>query len=166
MKFLTIMYSDAITTYQEAAIFSADPKELTRMLYEGAIDAVGEARQCFDRGEVLQRGRKVAKAINILDELASSLDFEAAPEISRKLVTLYAYLREQLTKAHAKRTRAEYDEAERILGTMLEAWRGVCAKVNRSAEDEVEDRQEFVRDLTGLAFHLESAGEATRSWSL
>ncbi|MCX6623942.1 MAG: flagellar export chaperone FliS [Acidobacteria bacterium] len=160
------MYSDALTTYQEAAIFSADPKELTRMLYEAAIDAVRQARDCFDSGDILQRGRKVAKAINIIDELAVSLDFDASPEISRKLVTLYAYLRRQLTQAHATRTRAEYNEAEQILGTMLEGWRGVCSKLGRSTENEVEDQEAFSHELAGLAFHLESAGQATRSWSL
>lgn len=166
MKFVTTMYSDALTTYQEAAIFSADPKELTRMLYEAALDAVRDARRCFDRGDILGRGRQVAKTVNILDELASSLDFDASPALSRKLVTLYAYLRQQLTKAHASRTRAEYDEAERLLATMLEAWRGVCEKLGESSEAEADNRTEFSEDLFSLAFHVENAGPATRSWSL
>ncbi len=166
MKIVTAMYSDALTTYQEAAIYSADPKELTRMLYEAALDAVRDARSCLDRGDILARGRKVAKAINILDELASSLDFDSSPVLSRKLVTLYAYLRQQLTKAHAHRTRAEYIEAERILGTMLEGWRGVCDKLSGSGDPEFNEQAEFSHDLSTLAFHLESASPATRSWSL
>lgn len=155
MVTVTTMYSEAITTYQEAAIYSADPKELTRMLYDGAIDAVRAARTAFDDGDVLERGRKVTKAINIIDELASSLDFTSSPAISRKLVTLYAYLREQLMKAHTKRTRTEYDEAERILRDMLEAWRGVCAQLGAPTDEEPEGHFAYPADT-----------ETTRSWSL
>jgi len=104
------MFPEALTTYQEAAIHSADPKALIRMLYEGALTAVEDARDCFDSGDVFERGRKVTKAVNIVDELASSLDFDSSPEISGKLVALYSYIRRQLTKAHAHRSRKEYTE--------------------------------------------------------
>ena len=44
-----------MATYFESDVLSADPVELVRMLYRGAIDAVEKARQHLRQGDIAAR---------------------------------------------------------------------------------------------------------------
>ena len=124
----------AKNAYLDSKADSADPLELVRMLYRGALDSVSSARRHLQDGDIGARGRQLSKATAILNELALSLNHAAGGEISRSLAEMYDYLQRLILKANFEQIEAPLVEAERLLATMLDAWEN-C----RSAVEETED---------------------------
>lgn len=76
MFFTTAMYANPYASSLETRILAATPMELVRMLYDGALEAVRAARGHLAAGRIPERGKSVAKAVEILTELAGSLNHE------------------------------------------------------------------------------------------
>ena len=114
-------------TYLENQVLSADPMELIRMLYQGALDAVRDARGHLASGDIRSRSNSISRAQAIIGELDGSLDHNAAPEISRNLASLYAYMRQRLTEANLRQKDAPLAETEGLLATLNDAWQRTSA---------------------------------------
>jgi len=111
--------------YLETEVLGADPVKLVCMLYRGAIEATSAARRHLEARQILERSRQIMRAMEILRELARSLDpqYEA---ISRPLGDLYAYMHGRLLEANAKQIDPPLAEVERLLSTLLDGWKSVA----------------------------------------
>jgi flagellar secretion chaperone FliS len=116
------MPSNPYAAYIEASVLTAEPVELVRTLYRGALDAVGEARACTAASDAAGRSAAVSKAVNILRELAFSLNPASDPGMARNLLELYDYMQRRLLEAHLERSEAPLAEVARLLATLSEAW--------------------------------------------
>jgi len=121
------MPSNPYTAHIEASVLTAEPVELVRTLYRGALDAVGDARVCIGGGDPAGRSAAVSKAVNILRELAFSLNPESEPGMARNLLELYDYMQRRLLAAHLERSEAPLVEVTGLLATLAEAWEHVEA---------------------------------------
>ena len=65
------------------------------------------------------------KAISMIGELQTALDFEKGGEIAVSLDRLYDYLLRRLTEANANRDPAPLEEIIRLLGMLESAWQEV-----------------------------------------
>jgi flagellar protein FliS len=108
--------------YLEAEVLSANPLQLTIMLYRAAIDSIAAARRHLHSGEIRERSLRITKALEIVSELTQSLDHEAGGEISRNLAELYAYMQTRLIEANTQQAEPPLAEVERLLSALLEAW--------------------------------------------
>ena len=115
-------HTDPYQTYIEGSFLGTNPVRLIVALYEGAIDSVGRARTCFEHGDIWGRGQAVSRAVNILAELISSLDHTKGGEMSANLKRLYDYMQRRLLEAHATKTKEPFNEVEKLLSDLLEAW--------------------------------------------
>lgn len=106
----------------EASVLEAEPVELVRTLYRAALDAVNNARVCVAAGDVAGRAAAVSKAVNILRELAFSLNPESEPGMARNLLELYDYMQRRLLVAHLEPSEAPLVEVAGLLATLAEAW--------------------------------------------
>lgn len=104
-------------------MLSATPAKLVRMLYEAALRAVTEAIAAVDAGDIGLRSQKIAKAVSIVNELATSLNVPAAGQWGRDLVELYDYMARRLHAANFEQCRQPLDEVHKLLETLLEGWR-------------------------------------------
>ena len=111
--------------YLESRILSADPVELVCILYEHAILAVEDARDCMGRGDIASRSKAISKAIAIIGELESSLDHKAGGEVARNLARLYQYIRIRLLVANRNQDAKPLIEVERLLNTVSDAWNAI-----------------------------------------
>ncbi|HUA60265.1 MAG TPA: flagellar export chaperone FliS [Verrucomicrobiae bacterium] len=111
--------------YLETRVFSADGLELVRMLYQAAIGAVAEARQCLVDRDIPARSRAINKTHRILTELTVSLDFERGGEVSRGLARLYDYMSRRLIEANSHQVDAPLAEVLGLLSTLAEGWNGI-----------------------------------------
>lgn len=118
--------------YIEDAILNSHPLGLVVALYEGAIDACVVARTCIVNRDIPGRTKAVNKVVNILDELMRSLNDEKGGEISQNLRRLYVYIVGLLTQANRRQDAAPLTEAEKLLSTMLEGWKGANARFEAS----------------------------------
>jgi len=116
------MLNNPYAAHIEASVLTAEPVELVRTLYRGALAAVGDARACVVAGDVAGRSAAVSKAVNILRELAFSLNPESEPGMARNLLELYDYMQRRLLAAHLERSEAPLGEVAALLATLAEAW--------------------------------------------
>lgn len=120
--------------YLEAEVLNAEPLKLVLMLYRAAIDAVAAARRHVRQGNIRERSRSITRAMEIVNELALSLNHAAGGDISRNLAELYAYMQARLIEANTQQTEPPLAEVETLLSTLLEAWRGAEPSAKPSTE--------------------------------
>jgi flagellar secretion chaperone FliS len=114
-------YLDA---YLEGRILSADPLELIRLLYQGAADAVRQARRSLAEGDIAGRSQAISRAYEIVAELAGSLDLTQGGEFGDRLLRLYDYLQRRLIEANLQQTDGPLAEVLGLLSTLAEGWQG------------------------------------------
>jgi len=127
-------------SYQEAEILSADPLQLVRLLYRGALDEIVGARGCLAKRDIAGRARAINKAIRIVAELALSLNHEQGGSISRDLVELYDYIQRLLIDANCRQVDEPLAEAHKLMTTLQEAWDNCVPPAHRrkGAEEDCE----------------------------
>ena len=119
--------------YRQGRILTADPLELVRLLYQGAVDAVTKARTHLAKGEILERSAAVTRAMEIVTELNGSLNHADGGEISRNLERLYAYMLQRLLEANLKQIDKPLAEVLGLLTTLAEAWTTIADNQGRRA---------------------------------
>src|SRR3984885_9278840 len=121
--------TDPHKEYVVSRVAAATPVELTRMLYEGAVQAVREALTAHRGGDILARGNAVTKAVQILGELRFSLRRDVAPQYCDTLSGLYGYLQNRLIQAHAEKSESILQEVLKLIQTLLEGWIGAMGNL-------------------------------------
>jgi flagellar secretion chaperone FliS len=116
--------------YIASRVAAATPVELTRMLFETALQAVGEALTAHRGGDILARGNAVTKAVQILGELRFSLRRDVAPQYCDTLSGLYGYLQNRLIQAHAEKSESMLQEVLKLIQTLLDGWIGAMHNLN------------------------------------
>jgi flagellar protein FliS len=111
--------------YLETRILSAAPLELVSLLYQGALDALHDARKYLAEGDIQARSQSISKVTGIVSELEASLNHQAGGSISQGLAELYQYMRLRLLEANIRQDDAMLGEVQALLATMAEAWRGI-----------------------------------------
>jgi flagellar protein FliS len=91
-------------------------------MYEKVLEALEQARRSLSRGDIEARSAAISKASEILNELALSVNHEGGGEISRNLVELYNYIQQLLQRANFEQSEPPLAEAQRLVGTLLDAW--------------------------------------------
>lgn len=120
------MVNDIRDAYLESKVMAADPVELIRMLYEGALKSIGEARRLLNAGDIRGRSRAITKTTEFLAELVSSLDTAKGGEIALRLNQLYGYMLQRLADANREQAEMPLIEVANLLATLDEAWAEVA----------------------------------------
>lgn len=114
-------------TYVEAEVLTANPVRLIEILFDLGISTIEKARECCRTGDIVSRGRLVTKGVEVLAELANSLDFEAGGELASNYARLYDYCQRRLLEAHVKQSEPMLIEVQSLLGEIREAWQAVVS---------------------------------------
>ena len=125
-------YLDAELNYQQERIERSTPLQLTCILYEGAIQAVEQARTFLKQGDILARGRAIARAQSILLELIESLDRKKGGEFATRMGLLYDYMLAKLGEAHSQQTVEPLKEVDRLLKDLFESWQQIAGAESAS----------------------------------
>lgn len=118
----------------ETGVMGASPHRLIVMLYQGARQAIAQARMHVQMGNVPARGEAIGKAIQIVESgLQLSLNVDAGGEIAERLNALYSYMSRRLLEANIKQSEAMLVEVDGLLATLEEAWIGIAPEIARMA---------------------------------
>ena len=114
-------------TYRANAILTASPGQLVLMLYDGALKAIGLAKEAFaqpdgDPRRIEAINAQLLKAQAILGELQSGLNLEAGGEFARTMHRLYDYHNRRLFEANLKKQIEPVIEVERLVRELRDAW--------------------------------------------
>ena len=122
------MISNAYERYAEANLLSASPLQLVVILYECACENVNAACAFSRAGDHAGRGRAINRTLDVLLELIASCDDTA--EMSKRLLSLYAYIQSRLIEAHLEQSEEKLHEVAGLLRTMLDGWRQIATAAN------------------------------------
>ena len=111
----------------ETGVMAANPHKLILMLYDGALQSVGVAKQAMLDGRTATKGEAISKAMEIIDNgLRASLDLEGGAEIAQRLAALYNYMCERLLHANLHDDPAALDEVRALLLELKGAWEEIA----------------------------------------
>ena len=111
--------------YQKSTIDTSDKVRIISLLFDGAINYIKLGRIKMGENNISGKGLYIGKATAIVGELTSSLNMEEGGEIARNLRRLYDFVLDRLLKANLKNDVIALDEAEKVLQTLREGWKGM-----------------------------------------
>jgi flagellar protein FliS len=112
----------AANPYLEMSIRTASPVQLVVHLYDGALRFVRQAKEHHAAERPLERGRAISRAMAVVHELSSSLDFEQGPEVASRLAALYRFATDQLFEANRAQRGECLDAVITTLEPLRDAW--------------------------------------------
>jgi flagellar protein FliS len=127
---MTVNAASVIKTYAkngvESGVNAADPHKLISMLYQGALQAIANAKNGIISEDVSAKSSSISKAISIIDEgLNASLDKSVGGELVQNLSSLYEYMIIRLLTANLKNDMNALDEVTRLLSDLKDAWESI-----------------------------------------
>jgi flagellar protein FliS len=107
----------------ETAVAQASPHQLVLLLFDGAIDAVADARMRMDSGDIPGKGRAIGRASRIIGEgLLPALDMERGGQIALNLRGLYEYMMKRLLESNLNNRTEILGEVMSLLNELRGAW--------------------------------------------
>jgi len=106
----------------QSAVNDASPHMLIAMLFRGALDNIAVARGAIERGEAALKGEKIGRAIDIVDNLRSSLDMSVGGDVAQNLKDLYDYMEGRLLTANMDDSAQALEEVSSLLGEIAQGW--------------------------------------------
>ena len=114
----------------QTGVMGASPHRLITMLYQGARQAIAQARMHQQQNNIAARGMAIGKAISIIESgLQQALNKDAGGEIAERLDALYTYMSRRLLEANIRKDEAMLVEVDNLLATLVEAWVGFGPEV-------------------------------------
>lgn len=114
---------NAAMAYQNNKVNTANPAELTLMLYEGAIKFCNMAVIGLEEKNIAKTNNNIVKAENIITHLRSTLDFKYP--VAQEFENVYAYVQDGLISANIKKDKEKLEEVIGIIREMRDAWKEV-----------------------------------------
>jgi flagellar protein FliS len=127
------MSNHAGDSYFATQVLTAPPHKLQRMLLEGALRHGRRAEQLLAAGHHAAGDEALIRSQEIMAELIASLRPELAPELVRKVASVYVFVHRLLISAQTRHDLGKLREALSLLELECETWRQVCHQVDGSA---------------------------------
>lgn len=121
-------YGSYHATNLESQTARATPVELVLVLTDGLLEELARARGHIVGKRYEQKATSLDKCTQIINGLASSLDFEQGGEVVANLGKLYDYCAARLYRAGVDMDPAVIDEVVGLLTTIRTGWQGVHDK--------------------------------------
>lgn len=117
---------------------SASPERLILMLFDGALDAMGRAKEGFKAECPKQRNEAISnnliKAQNIFAELQRSLRMDKGGEFAEEMYRLYDFYTLKLNEANFKKIEAPIDTVIELFTEIRDAWAEMLSKQTIKAQ--------------------------------
>ena len=114
--------------YQQTQIMTSSSVQIIVLLYDAAIQSIESARAGIESNNLPEKGRTIGKAISIVGELNSVLDFERGGDIATSLRRLYEYMLAELVTANIRNDARYLAGPLRCLITLREGWQEVAVQ--------------------------------------
>lgn len=122
------MYEGATESYRQTNFLSADPLKLVRMCYGGAIGSLKLSRDAYIARDYAAKGNALIKALDIINELSTSLDMKRGGEVAKNLRALYLFMTQALLDADLKKNLKVFDDVIRMLEELQSAWQEIASE--------------------------------------
>ncbi len=117
---------DAVAAYQENSVATQSRSRIIVLLYEGAIKFMKQAILALEQQDYEAKGRYIAKAQDIINELNAVLNMEVGGEIAKNLRSLYVFMDTYLSKANSQRDIEMLNDVINIMEELNQAWKEIA----------------------------------------
>lgn len=121
--------SNPYQKYQENAILTASPAELTLMLYNGCLKFIGLAKLAMEKKDIEGKHINLTKAQDIITELMVTLNMDY--DIAKDMYRLYDYIRRRMIEANIKNDISILTEVEGLVRNFRDPWKEAMQIVKR-----------------------------------
>ncbi|WP_438316148.1 flagellar export chaperone FliS [Sporosarcina sp. FA9] len=118
-------------TYQNNAVNTSTPGELTLMLYNGCLKFIEQAKRALDDNKIEEKNSAIQKAQAIINELMLTLDTKVP--VAQNMLILYEFANSRLIDGNIKNDPALFDEASTIIMEFRDTWKQVI-QINRQKQ--------------------------------
>lgn len=108
--------------YKQSSVNTAPPGKLVIMLYDGLLRFMNEASDAISSNQVEKAHFSLVKAQDIVLELRSTLNMNAAPEIAENLYNLYSFFYSKLVDANREKSTQHLSDIRGMLVDLRDAF--------------------------------------------
>ncbi len=119
--------------YKRTSVETSPPGKLLIMLYNGCIRNIENARTAINEKNPGLAHEQIVKAQDIIIELMATLNMDY--DISRRLLSVYDYIYNQMVEANIKKDVELLDEIQVFLVDLRNTWQDAIGKVQTSSPD-------------------------------
>ena len=123
------MYPTGAARYREVEVLTMHPAQRVVLLYSHLLAHLRISRALTESREFEARADRLCRAMEIVEELAVSLDHEAGGAIAANLQSLYGYFLSELIRLGRVSDPLAFDSLIRMLGELHSAWAQAAAQV-------------------------------------
>ncbi|SEK49689.1 flagellar protein FliS [Colwellia chukchiensis] len=105
-----------------SSLLESNPHQIILMMFDGMLQGIAVAKGAIERKDYELKAKSISKAINILQALRQSLDFESQPEISNNFDVMYSYCIDKLTDISVSLDVDGFAEVVDMLKPLRDAW--------------------------------------------
>lgn len=128
-----MMQSNAINSYnkvaRDAQVEGASPHELVKIMFDELLKALDQGVVLIEKGDIAGKSERISRALNILNALDASLDFDEGGDISVGLAQIYGHCKQKVVTAHVRNDVEAIKEAKTIINDIAEAWTQIGEQV-------------------------------------
>jgi flagellar protein FliS len=114
-------YQQPIQAYQNNSVNTANPGELTLMLYNGALKFLKQTKASIAENKWDKAHEYNMRVQDIIQELMVTLD-QKYP-VAEQMMSLYEYFLHRLVEANIKKDTAILEEVEGLLAQFRDTWK-------------------------------------------
>lgn len=120
------MYTDPkaayLSTRATSSVHDASPHKLISLLFDACLEKLAVSRGAIERGEVKAKAENIKKALEIIVQLQTSLDFDRGGEVAIKLDDLYSFCTNRLALANALNDADKVEEVMTVISEIRLGW--------------------------------------------
>lgn len=117
--------------YEQNAVTTASPGELTLMLYNGCLKFLNQAKSAIEENNYELKNKNIQKAQNIISELMVTLNMDIP--VAKHMMQMYDYINSRLIEANIKNSLEILEEVESFVTEFRDTWKEVI-QINRKAQ--------------------------------
>jgi flagellar protein FliS len=108
--------------YRRTNVHTRSPLELVVMLYDGALQSLGEARSAITRKDLPARTKAVSRTLAIVTELQGTLNMKEGGTLAEELDRLYTFATNRLLDVTTRQDPKAIDDVLKVLTPLRDAW--------------------------------------------
>lgn len=112
-------------TSRESEITEGGPYRVTQILMETLLGRLAAAKGAIERKDDLEKTQASSRALAIITELRTALDFDQGKEVAVTLNSLYDYMGVRLMQSVAANDASMVEEVINLMKPVKEGWDGI-----------------------------------------
>ncbi|MFO7818395.1 MAG: flagellar export chaperone FliS [Thermodesulfobacteriota bacterium] len=115
----------AAMAYMQTRVQTTSQEDLVVLLFNAAVKYLEQAKDRIADRDYAQKGILISKALDVINELDSSLNTQKGGEIAQNMHSLYIFCQTRLLRANMKMDTAIIDEVIKILEDLKSAFEDI-----------------------------------------